>query len=79
MQVYGLPPGNADILLVATRHVGSSLFPISEWPVSVHVVVPLVDKPAQVEALNSDQFKEIAWAELYKSEEDARSSVTGKR
>jgi hypothetical protein len=37
--------GQEDITVVvlATRHVGRSLFPVSEWPLAVHVAKPLVE------------------------------------
>lgn len=59
-----------DLVLLATRHNGASLFPITEWPVYVHVARVLVDVEARTH-LEENEFQSIAWAELYKTEEDA--------
>ncbi len=60
------------MLLLATRHVGDSLFPIQRWPVFVHVAGPLVENPEHREVIHDSQFEPIAWAELYQTSEDAR-------
>jgi hypothetical protein len=36
-QKFGLGDKDIDMVFVAPRHVGASLFPISEWPLFVHV------------------------------------------
>lgn len=74
-QKYGLGSHDVDMVLVATRHRGSSLFPINEWPTFVHVARPLVEHPELRDYLGSDEFESIAWAELYRTESDARSKV----
>jgi hypothetical protein len=71
-QPYGLGACNIDFVFVATRHQGSSLFPITEWPVFVHVARPLIDEPALRCALQDNELESIAWAELYPTEEAAR-------
>jgi hypothetical protein len=68
----GLCGQDIDVVLVATRHRGASLFPINDWPVYVHVACPMVDNPELRDELKEHEFKSIAWAELYQSEEDAR-------
>ncbi len=71
-QKYGLQGRDIDLVIVATRHQGSSLFPITEWPVYVHVA-RLLDNDSEVpDKLREGQFQSIAWAELYRTEEDAR-------
>ncbi len=72
-QKYG--PGGRDIgvLVVAPRHLGVSLFPVSEWPVYVHVARLLVAPPEGSDAVRPEDLERIAWAELYKTEEDART------
>jgi hypothetical protein len=72
-QPYGL--GSLDIasVVIATRHIGSSLFPISEWPVAVHVARPLVADPEQRESLDDSELQEIGWAELYPSRRAAEN------
>ena len=71
-QNYGLGDRDVDLVLIATRHVGSSLFPINEWPIFVHVARPLIENPELHDRLRDDQFQLIAWAALYQTEEKAR-------
>ncbi len=74
-QKYGPGDRDIDLMLLATTHQGSSLFHITEWPVDVHVARPLLDHPELLDALQDDQFELIAWAELYRTEADARLKV----
>jgi hypothetical protein len=71
-QLYGLGGRDIDTLLVATRHKGDSLFPISKWPVSVHVARLLIENPERREQIHDNEFESVAWAELYRTKEDAR-------
>jgi len=62
-------------VIVATRHQGATLFPISEWPVYVHVALPVVPG-RHYRTVVSTQIGDIAaeaWARLYPTEEDARN------
>lgn len=70
-QKYGLGDRDVDLVLIAPRHQGGSLFPINEWPLYVHVARPLVDLEGR-DVLRSDEMEAIAWAELYRTEEEAR-------
>ena len=70
-QKYGLGDRDLDVLLIATRHAGASLFPINEWPIAVHVARLLGDKSVDSDRLRDEDFESIAWAELYRSESDA--------
>ncbi len=71
-QKYGLGARDVDLVLIAPRHQGGSLFPINEWPQYVHVARPLTDAPQSRDILHSDEMELIAWAELYRTEEEAR-------
>jgi hypothetical protein len=71
-QLYGLGGRDIDTLLIASRHKGHSLFPIRKWPVFVHVARLLIENPEQREQIHDDEFESIAWAELYRTKEDAR-------
>jgi hypothetical protein len=73
-QRYGLQGRDVDQVLVATRHEGDSLFPITQWPVYVHVARPLVDITG-LDKIQSNQLESIAWAELYQTEQDARLKI----
>jgi hypothetical protein len=61
-----------SLVIFLTRHVGDSLFPINRWPMPVHLAVATVVDPAHRETLRADEFKSLAWAELYRTEEDAQ-------
>lgn len=72
-QKYGLGGRDVDQVLMAARHQGASVFPVKEWPVFVHVARPLIENPQDRESLQDGEFESIAWAELYRSEQDARA------
>ncbi len=69
-QPHGLGAQDIDQVIVAPRHLGSSLFPISEWPIAVHVVLPLINLDG-VDLIEANQMRTIGWAELYRHEKDA--------
>jgi hypothetical protein len=71
-QVYGLGGRDIDTLLIATRHKGDSLFSIRTWPVFVHVARLLIEDPERREQIHDNEFESIAWAELYRTKDDAR-------
>jgi hypothetical protein len=66
-QPYGLGDRAITNVVIATRHVGASLFPIAEWPVAVHVARPLVADAERLELIADGDLEEIGWAELYPS------------
>ena len=71
---YGSDAENIDIVLLATRHRGASLFPVAEWPVFVHVLRPMIKNVEHRDNLQTSEVRNIAWAEPYKTEEDARNA-----
>ena len=56
-----------NLVLLATRHRGASLFPINEWPVYVHVARPLVDNPESRDRFLEGEFASMLWGELYRT------------
>ena len=74
-QPYGLGDGNIYTLLLATRAAGDSLFPIKKWPVPVLVARLLVDVPEERNQIRDNELELIAWAELYKTRENAREKA----
>ena len=62
-------------LVLASRHVGYSLLTITEWPVYVHVAVLLVPNCDQDQTLRTADLFNLAWAEIYPSEAEARRAV----
>lgn len=73
-QSFGLGDRDIDHVILATRHVGESLFPIKSWPVFVHVARPLVAIEERV-VIHDDEMESIAWAEIYETEESARAKT----
>jgi hypothetical protein len=73
-QRYGLGGIDIDRVVLATRHEGESLFPISSWPVFVHVARLLLE-PREGDTMTRDDLEEIGWAEIYRTEEDARRAL----
>jgi hypothetical protein len=63
-----------SLVLLAAEHVGFSLFPITKWPAFVYVARPLVPDPESRDRFLKNEYHLIAWAELYRTEEDARRS-----
>jgi hypothetical protein len=63
-QQFGLGGHDVSRLIIAPRHRGVSLFPISEWPVHVHVFIPeLLDE------LGPELTKRSwGWAEIHPTE-----------
>jgi len=61
-----------DTVVLAIKHEGGSLFPVTHWPASVHVLRPTIDNVEDRDMLQMGEFRNIAWAELYRTEQDAR-------
>jgi hypothetical protein len=70
-QPYGL--GGEDIyhLLLATRHQGQGLFPVSQWPASVYVVRLLNKSILDQREFDNAQTQLIDWGVLHQTYEDA--------
>lgn len=72
-QHYGMGGNNIKQIILTSRHQGHTIFPITEWPVYVHVSIPLTDLNIK-ENIEKIDIKSIAWAELYKNKEEAKQS-----
>jgi hypothetical protein len=53
------------------RHKDKSLFQVKEWPIHVHVAVPNVPSASDRTRFDDDQYKLVAWAELYDTKDAA--------
>ncbi len=73
-QRYGLGGQDIDRVVLATRHEGESLFSITAWPVCVHVA-RMIREPEERDTMTREDLEEIGWAELYKTEDDARQAA----
>jgi hypothetical protein len=74
-QEYG-SQGRIDLVAVAPKLKGRSLFPVSEWPMWVHVAHLFIDDPESRDKLQFEEFESIAWAALYRTEEEAKLKAT---
>jgi hypothetical protein len=63
---------HVDLVLLASKHVGFSLFPITNWPAAVYVFQPLVPDPESRDWFLKNEYYLTAWAELYRTEQEAR-------
>ena len=69
-QQYGLGGRDVYEVVLASRHVGYSLNPITEWPAYVHVALPLGDIRSKSGPLGKDDLLLIGWGEIYQKRED---------
>jgi hypothetical protein len=58
-------------LLLATRHQGQGLFPVSQWPASVYVVRLLNKSILDQREFDNAQTQLIDWGVLHQTYEDA--------
>lgn len=72
-QPFGLGARDIDRVVVATRHAGVSLFPITQWPVAVYVLRLRIELPEDRRRLEVADAELFAWAELYPTEASARA------
>ena len=66
-----------ELVALATRHLGRSLFPVSEWPLSVHLGRILIEHPESQETLEPAEIRVEAWVLLNRTEEEARANSIG--
>ena len=71
-QKYRLGATDIEIVVLAARHKGESLFPVSQFPISVYVARVLVEDPQFLQELQDHEIALIAWGELYETESSAR-------
>ena len=74
-QRYGLGDKDIDTVVLATRHGGSTLFPVSEWPLAVHVARILHERDIEGRFEKGD-LELIGWGELYRTEAEAAQPST---
>ncbi len=64
-----------DLVLLQARHGGEKLFPISSWPLFVHVATSRVPNPEARDAFEVEEVFALAWAELYETYAHARHKI----
>lgn len=76
--VVGQPWGLSEDIehfVLANRHDGERLFPISEFPCFVHIA-RLTAKPiGQGGTISASDLETVAWGELYRTRSDAENHV----
>jgi hypothetical protein len=65
-----------NLLVLAPRHTGVTLFPINEWPACVHVARLMNNNLQHKEIIDDEGIILIAWAELYQTEKAAKLKTT---
>jgi len=75
-QTYGLGGQNIVDLIISTRHQGSSLFPITEWPSYIYIARMLDGTIAKTLFFTKDQIEIIAWGMLFRTLEEAIAQTT---
>jgi hypothetical protein len=73
--LYGLNRGRDDVVIIAPYFQGTSLFPVSKWPLAVHVGHVFVENAETRDRLEDGEFKSVALGEIYRTEDDARRST----
>jgi hypothetical protein len=58
-------------VLLAARHEGQGVDPVTEFPCFVHIAIS-DDTGSASTPIRADDFQTIAWGELYRTAEDAR-------
>lgn len=71
-QPFGLGAKDIHQVIVVTKSRSVSLLDISNWPVLVYVLYPLIKHPEERGVIHDNEFSLLVWAELYKTWEDAR-------
>ncbi len=79
--VIGQPWGlveDIEFFVLANRHDGEELFPISEFPCFVHVARLRSHDVMKREVISASDLENVAWCELYRTRSDAENHVFGK-
>jgi hypothetical protein len=71
-QKYGLGRKDISYVVLASHYEGDTLLNINKYPMDVYVARPLNDTIFNSDVLRDDDIELIAWAEIYRTEEDAR-------
>lgn len=69
-QSWGLA-GDAEYFVLACRHEGEHLFPVSTFPCFVHIARLLNDNAQHQDCIKTADVQAVAWGELHRSYEDA--------
>jgi len=74
-QPWGLGGVVLEFFVLANRHEGAHLLPITEFPCFVHIARPLSDDVMHKDIVSASELQTVAWGELYRSHQDAENHV----
>ena len=69
-QQFGLGDRDVEELVLAAKHQGYSLNPITEWPTYVHVALLADDEAAKSNSLSASDVTVIDWGAIYEGIDD---------
>jgi hypothetical protein len=74
----GLEVNDHDItqLIFTSRHKGVSIFNHAEWPIYVHIAIPINNSLINEFCISDEDIKLIGWGEIYNNKSDIRESYT---
>lgn len=75
-QKYGLGDKDISRLILASRHQGVTLFPVTEWPAHVYVFRILDEALLEQAIFQPDQVEMIAWGIIFPSPAELSDSNT---
>jgi len=75
-QPFGLADKDITQLIISTRFQGQTLYPITQWPVSVYVSRILDETILQTLSFKKNQVELIAWGMIFKTLEAAMVDVS---
>lgn len=74
-QPFGLGDRDISNLVLATRHKGSTLFPVTEWPASVYVARILDDSILETMRFSRNQVELVAWGTIFRTLAEAAAEA----
>jgi len=78
--IIGQPWGlveDLEYFVLANRHDGENLFPVTEFPCFVHIARLLSNDVRHREVISASDLETIAWGEMYLTRESAENHVFG--
>lgn len=66
-QKYGLGGRDISQVILATRHKGYTLFPVTEWPAFVYIIRILDENILTTMQFSANQVEMILWGVIHKS------------
>ena len=70
-QPFGLGATDITTLVLSTRHLGFSLYPVNGWPTNVYVARIVDPRVLDAESFTHEQVELIAWGEIFNDLEKA--------